>query len=261
MNRRDGSARSFVPDGTPEGFLSALHCALRAGTDAVIEDGTAGVQGSLFDRVVRVAGDGAVAAGLLDRTRRVVSEAAARRVYYAALSEAAGAGAIALAYLRLGFELGAAVDDFQADSRVRRMHALASRVGGEIHRLKGLLRFRRLEDGSWWAPAEPVHRVLLPVAHHFRRRMPGERWALHDLRRNLAVVWDGRELREADAAALWDSGAPRLNPEERSIEDSWRVFFRRIAVPGRENPGLQARNMPRRYWKHLVELCESHRES
>jgi len=250
-----------MPDGTPEGFLSALDCALRAGAEAAVEDCQAGVQGLLFGRIERVGGDAETAARVLERARRIISTAAARRVYYAALSEVAGAGATALAYLRLGFELGAVLDDFQADDRVRRMHALASRVGGEIHRLKGLLRFRRLDDGSWWAPADPDHRVLLPVAHHFRRRMPGERWVLHDVRRNAAVVWDGRELREADASALWESGAPRLNPKERSTEDLWRAFFRRIAVPGRENPALQARHMPRRYWKHLVELCESPRES
>ncbi len=246
----------YLSDGTPDGFLTALDCALNAGPDAMAAEAAAGTQGTLFDTTECVAAKPDAAARLLALAGGRISPGAARRVYYAALSEVPRAIETALAYLRLGLELGAAVDDFQADGRVRRMQALAARVGGEIHRLKGLIRFRALDSGSWWAPIEPDHRVLLPVAFHFRRRMPGERWSLHDVRRGWAVAWDGRSLREARASDLWDSGAPRLDPNESAFEDLWRSFFRRIAVPGRENPMLQARNLPRRYWKYLVELCE-----
>lgn len=247
---------TFVHDGSAEGFLAALWEALAFGAEASVEGAASAAQGSLLERMERVAADPAAAARLLQMVRSRISPGAARRVYYVALSEAPEAGPLALAYLRLGLRMGAAVDGYQADAAVRRLHALAARVGAEIHRLKGLTRFKELEDGSWWAALSPDYRVLLPVALHFQRRLTNERWALHDVRRGYAVVWDRRELREIGADQLTDAAAQRVSADEAAWAEAWRVFFRRIAVPGRENPTLQARHVPRRYWKHLVELCE-----
>jgi hypothetical protein len=38
------------------------------------------------------------------------------------------------------------------------------------------------------------------------------------------------------------------------VESLWREYFREIAIKERMNPRLQAKLMPRRYWKHLVEM-------
>ncbi len=251
-----GAAPVFTHDGTADGFLCALACALEAGPEASVTDAAAESGGFLFDAPRRVATDAERARRLLAELRERLSPASARRIWYASLADVPGAGAAALAYLRLAERWGARVDDYQAEPAVRRLHALAARVGAEIHRLKGLTRFRKLKDGGWWAPLAPDHRVLWPVALHFRRRMPQERWLLHDVRRGIAVVWDGRDLSERRAERGEETSPAPLASDEAAWEELWRGFFRRIAVPGRENPALQARNMPRRYWRRLVELCE-----
>lgn len=89
-------------------------------------------------------------------------------------------------------------------------------MGREIHRLKGLLRFRELADGTLWAPVEPDHQVLLPLAQHFRRRLPAERGIIHDLRRGIAIGWD---------AAAVDYIAPpqsfQTSENEEAVQKLW----------------------------------------
>lgn len=43
------------------------------------------------------------------------------------------------------------------------------------------------------------------------------------------------------------------NDREPLGETQWRAYFEMIAVPERRNPRLQAKCMPRRYWRNLVE--------
>ena len=137
---------------------------------------------------------------------------------------------------------------------MRRVEETARRVGHEIHRLKGLVRFRELMDGRLWAPIEPDADILWPLSTHFRHRLGGERWLLHDARRGYAInheagklsVLDGEEL-----AALLRTG---LSHEEAEYSRMWQTYFHRVAIGARSNPRLQRRNMPRRYWKWLIEM-------
>jgi probable DNA metabolism protein len=50
-----------------------------------------------------------------------------------------------------------------------------------------------------------------------------------------------------------DAPAPGGGELDR-VQDLWKEYFKKIASPQRRNPALQARNMPKRYWKHLTEV-------
>jgi probable DNA metabolism protein len=254
--------RRYLYDGTSESFLTALSRALTIGEEATVEPKDSFAAG-LFDVPELAPPDAAAAMRLLQRAKRQISPSEARRLYYLSLARDPAAGRVGLFFLRLAFGMGTAVSDYEADERVRRFHGLAGRVAAEIHRLKGLARFRQVSDGLWYAPLTPDHRVLFPLAFHFRRRMPAERWILHDIPRGEAVAWDGHafRLRQLPLPASFPGGdANGLFPERSSAEAEvqalWRTFFEHIALSKREHKALQARNMPRRYWPYLVELCE-----
>jgi hypothetical protein len=139
----------------------------------------------------------------------------------------------------------------------------AFKVGREIDRLKGLLRFTPGDKGVYTASCSPDHFVLPALAEHFCRRFAGSPWAIIDEKRRLVLLRPAGE----DARLLpLDEWQARLHPPESSPcaaaaragesdpwEHLWKRYFKTINNPSRENPGLQRRFMPRRYWKYLHE--------
>lgn len=245
----------FRHDGSPAGLLCAL---ARAGAcpegEEVAVAGPAPRQGGLFETLAEVSADEAMAVDLAEQIRRRVSPEALRNLLHASASSDPGVERALSAYLRLGFRLGAAVEGYHAHPAVRAIRDAAARVRGEMHRLKGLVRFREIEPGRLWAPIEPDHDVVTALAWHFRARMPRERWILHDVRRRRGVEWNGREMCVIEGLHPPAGGSGDADTAGDDYPALWRAFFHTIAVPGRENPRLQRRNMPRRYWRWLVEM-------
>ena len=75
-------------------------------------------------------------------------------------------------------ELLAVIEKLNADPAVHAVHRAARTVSREIHRFKGLLRFRRLQDGLYWAPFEPDYDIISTLAPHFRARLADQRSSL-----------------------------------------------------------------------------------
>ncbi|MBN2162473.1 MAG: TIGR03915 family putative DNA repair protein [Pontiellaceae bacterium] len=240
-------------DGSPDGLLCAIADAVRRREQPALLAGPAH-EGLLFvDRVHTVLTDEARADEVISYFQRKVSKEAARNLLYCLAGPFDGMELELLAYYRMGLKLGKAVDRQHADAVVHAVHQAARSVGHEIHRFKGLLRFRKLQDGLYWAPFEPDHDIISALAPHFRTRLPDQRWMMHDLRRGRAVVWDGKRL----YAELQPEMLLQDNPvadDESEVQQLWQTFFRSVTIEGRKNSKLQARCMPLRYWRWLPEL-------
>ena len=245
----------FLHDGSFDGLLTALSRAVDTPDSFTASD--AGWQPSLLDQPERVRADPAVARKLLEAVRARIAPAAVRRLLYLHHAEDPGLEPAALEYLCLGVQLGRKVEGYHTHPAVQRVLEVTAAVGGEIHRLKGLLRFRRLASGWLWAPARPDHDIILPVALHFRRRLSEERWGIHDVRRGTAVTWADRRLEvvsEAELPARLAQVRPdRLADEEPEAQALWKTFFENVAIPDRRNPRVQRQNVPERYWPYLIE--------
>ena len=241
-------------DGSFDGLLTALAAALeRPGPCPYI---TCDPRENLLplEPVEAVVSDPARAEAFLARIRAVLSEEVARRLYYVHCSETPGMEDALLAYLRLAFERGVDISGRRSHPAVRHVEETARRVGHEIHRLKGLVRFRELTDGSLWAPIEPDADILWPLSAHFRHRLGGERWLLHDARRGYAIRHEAGELSALHGEKLTALLQMELSLEEAEYSRLWQTYFRRIAIGARANPRLQRKNMPRQYWKWLIEM-------
>jgi probable DNA metabolism protein len=149
----------------------------------------------------------------------------------------------------------------RGDPAAERVMAASYRVGREIHRLMGLLRFspaggvfpegctdRRNAAGVLIARCTPDHFVLPALAGHFRLRFGSLSWAVVDEKRRLALCGGG-EVRLVSAEAY---GAVPAGKDP--WEALWRVYHRSVNNEGRNKPRVQRRFMPERYWKYLPEL-------
>jgi probable DNA metabolism protein len=150
------------------------------------------------------------------------------------------------------------------DPGTRTVLETAFKVGREIDRLKGLLRFTPGDKGVYTARCSPDYFVLPALADHFCCRFAGSPWALIDEKRRLVLL----RLRGGEARLLpLDEGQTLLHPPESPPclappgragesdpwEHLWKRYFKTVNNPARENPELQRRFMPRRYWKYLPE--------
>ena len=235
----------FLHDGTPDGWASAVMDAAHDPSPEAAAAPRGAAPAGLFDETAQSHTRPGAAGRLWKDWSARVSRDFVRNLWHSRSFPdlAAEAGA----YAKLGLQMGPEVDGFVSHPAVHAVHAAARRVRLELHRLKGLLRFRDVGGGGLWGPYESDADVLWPLAGHFSRRMPGDRWVLHDVRRRRAVSWDRSELAEISP--------PNISVVTRDeYADLWRAFFKSVSVPGRENPTLQRRNMPRRYWTWLVEM-------
>jgi probable DNA metabolism protein len=168
----------------------------------------------------------------------------------------------------------------RSDPAVERVLAISAKVCLEIHRLTGLLRFTpagqggsadtRPDSGFYAARCAPDYFILPALAEHFRLRFGAVPWIVIDERRSLALTCNGVKselLLPLTAFALNGEGTgdpPAADPAfplsagaaTDTWENLWRKYHRSINIETRENPRLQRRFMPVRYWKYLPECNE-----
>lgn len=242
----------FRYDGTFPGLLTVLARIFAWGeTPEEIRPADQNDRADLFTEATEIGTDPERAARFLAAVEKRTSRQSARNLFSLHASEVPGAEMAAWRYLALGRGLGPALDTHLAHPDVAAVQRLVQRVHREAHRLKGLVRFRELSDGLLYAPVEPDHAVLPFLAPHFARRLPRESWLIHDLRRGVGVLGFGGEWRmgEVDRDA-----SPALAAEEPLYQELWRRFFSGIAIPERRSERRQRQFMPKKYWRHLVEM-------
>jgi probable DNA metabolism protein len=257
----------YVYDGSFEGLLSAAAHAHRQ--DCVPDEVVRSEmwQPSLLDAACTIATDPAAAHALMQKLRATGSNRIPRNVIYCHLSELPVVETPLVAYILRILRTGARADRHHADTTVRAVHDIAMKVGHEIHRLTGLVRFRELQDGTFWAPVAPDHNVVYSVAVHFSRRLPDQNWVVYDMRRDFGVAWRGKkfelvnmapEVRDT-AARIADAPAGVISEREAHYQGLWQLYFTTIAIGTRVNPRLQRNFMPQRYWAYLVERPQTPR--
>jgi probable DNA metabolism protein len=136
-----------------------------------------------------------------------------------------------------------------ADEHIHAVRRAAQRTGAEYNKYLGVTRFRDV-GGFFYSELEPDCDVLTLLAGHFSARLPDQRWVLHDLRRGKAAVYDTRSWFVTDMNL---PGSLPATEEESAYQELWRGFFRSTTTRARLNYKAQRGNMPKNYWKHLVE--------
>jgi len=247
----------YLYDSSFEGFLTCIYYSYsREKADGIFPE--AFYQPSLMTRSHVVVTNPEYA----DRVYRAIEERLAedsiRHIYYAFLAEAPNKENIMLDYLRLGFRMGAKIDSYHTHPQVQPLHNISRKVGIEVHRFLGLLRFA--DNGRFLhARLAPDHNILSLLANHFAERLRNERWVIEDEKRKLAVVYDGKSGARGHKGSSWyiiclDDLLNYATIEEDPYQELWKLYFNKIAIESRRNPRLQTQFVPKRYRKNLVEF-------
>jgi len=256
-------ACSYLYDGSFEGLLTAVALAVKSGRSVRTIQASGNYSPGLFDGPVTVPTDPDQAARLFTYLEGV-SARAARLCLDAYLGEERDIGLHLVRLVRLCLAHGARAAELYSDDSIGHLTRLSRKVRGEAHRLCGLIRFRILHDQLQYAPFESDYKVIGFLAGHFRERLANRRWILHDLGRDLALYWDGHELRQIEIDPQFreevrhqgEVPEGHLDSREYAIQQLWQTFHTVIAIADRKNRRLQRGLMPCRYWKYLTETVD-----
>ncbi len=244
----------YVYDGTWDGLMCLIYKTAKDG--AVPEEilrlarqGGKMEQGFLFESTV-VDNDPAVAEATDSVLRKRVSGRMLSDVWFAFLSGDRGVDIAlwnALAQIWFWGERGEA--DL-AEPCIHTVRKAALHTGREYHRHLGMVRFKDV-GGIFYAQVEPECDVLTLLAEHFSDRLSGSGWVLHDLSRDKAAVYDGNKWVVTDMEL---AQVPQITVEERRYQELWREFYRSTTTRERLSYKRQRGHMPKKYWKHLIEI-------
>ena len=129
------------------------------------------------------------------------------------------------------------------------MNKLVKQVLNERHKYLGLLRFKEMKDATMFSTIEPKNNVLPILISHFKNRMKKEKFVIFDKGRKMVVYYDTKKVEIFFVKSL----EIEWSEEEIEYSELWKTFHKSISIKERENKKLQQSNLPKYFWKYLVE--------
>lgn len=174
-------------------------------------------------------------------------------IYYLYLSEIPDSETLAFEYIKLCFKYTDTINLAKNNDMIRMVDKYAKRVLMESHRLKGFVRFKEITPLVFYAQIEPDHDILPLILGHFEKRFSDQHFIIHDLKREYAIVYNLKEaylhdlsIEEGEKLLHFTAGDP--------FEELFKSFYKSATIEERINDRQRRSYMPKRYWKHLVEL-------
>jgi probable DNA metabolism protein len=156
---------------------------------------------------------------------------------------------IAFSYFRLLAQVKNPIGKRLAEPAVFSAVECMKKVGLEIHRLHGFIRFIETASGALYAPFSPDNDICDLLAPYFQRRFPNLPFVLHDVKRGIATVYDGKSI----FTAPLNEAQILLSANETEWQALWKSYYAAVNIPSRERLQQMKGYMPVRYWKFLPE--------
>ncbi|MCM1437701.1 MAG: TIGR03915 family putative DNA repair protein [Roseburia sp.] len=236
----------FLVDGSEDCFYTAVFDAYK-NKDCIITS-ERDVQLGLGFEVIDVCTDGDKAARVKAKIR-TLDRGAAEDITLVLKSNSPLKENVAFEYIKLLISNGGAVRGMLANPAVIEMNEIRSRVTLEAHHLNGFLRFMENSDGVMYAPYSPDNDITDMLAVHFAARFNGRPFVIHDIKRKIAAMYDGREIvmTYAGDAEIY------LSEYENYFQNLWKQYYDSVNIGSRPHEKQMRGSMPVRYWKFLPE--------
>ena len=248
----DGRDVVYMYDGSFDGFLTAVFDAVYARKNPVdIVDWNGSVQSQLYCDYIYADTDLEKARRVYDSIAKKISYTARYNVFCVFLSDTEGREKLLFDYLQYGYRLGKNVDAYLTIDTIRKVADTAKRVGNEAHMHKEFIRFAELKNGAYYAEISPKNNILPMLSGHFLERFPSMPWMIHDLTYKQCMVYDGKQCR---IEYVQSEPVIEYSDAEIKYRNLWKLFYDTIEIKERHNEKCRMNFMPKRYWKHLVEM-------
>lgn len=133
---------------------------------------------------------------------------------------------------------------------------IAKHVSNELHKLKGFLRFKEINNHVLYGSISPTSNIIGLLSDHFATRLKNEYWIIKDVDRNLYSIYDKKKYYIVSGENI-DIKEVKSD-EEGEIENLWLSFFETIGIEARKNKRCQMNFMPKKYWKYIIEMRDKY---
>ena len=123
------------------------------------------------------------------------------------------------------------------------------KITGESHMCKGFLRFTETHEGVLYAPYSPDNDITDLLMPHFAKRFNGEKFVIHDVKRNIAGIYN----REEWITGYAGEAEIRLSESENFFKNLWKKYYNCVTIAERPHIKQMKGYMPVRYWKFMPE--------
>jgi len=128
-------------------------------------------------------------------------------------------------------------------------------VKRENHKFKGFVRFKELDNEFLYSEIEPENNILFLLSTHFKSRLKNECFIIKDLKRKIISVYDKKNLYILDEDDFI-LNTTNISNDELSYQEMWKEFYKTIGISQRKNDRCRMNFMPKKYWKHIIEVKE-----
>ena len=242
---------SYLYDGTIEGFLTAFVIAY---SDPEAQIASNGFQLPIGAEAVTVATDSEKA----EKAKKRLLAFDKRSMHDLSLLLRSGdkdKDAVAFGYFKFLAQKKRPVYEMLSEEQVRRADECMRRIGLEIHRMHGFLRFFETASGALYAAFSPDNDIVDLLVPHFRARLPRFPFVIHDVRRKKAAVWDT----ENSFVAPLDKTEIIISADENGWQNLWKQYYQSVNIPSRERLKQMRGYLPVRYMKYMSEFAPKHK--
>jgi len=136
---------------------------------------------------------------------------------------------------------------------VQEVLRISQYVFHEIHKMKGFLRFRELENHVLYAEIEPENNILFHLSMHFQKRLSNEYWMIKDVKRGMISCYNKKNF-VIVAEEKFHLKQIVESKNEQKYEELWKTFYQTIGIEERKNERCRQNFMPKKYWKYITEM-------
>ncbi len=241
----------YICDNSAEGLLSAIYQSYYSGDNVYDILFDENYQVNFTYKYRKIVTNYDEAQKVAYAIKKKISVLAFENIINTWLSETPLCGHNILEYVRLGFKIGYNVDNMLTQKNVAFIHSMNQKVAFETHRFLGLIRFSKLDDGTYLSIIDTDHNILPLIGDHFADRLSTEKLIIYDERRKNAVLSDTGDWIIANNIEMKDI---KISSDEMYFRKMWQRYFETIAIKERTNKKLQRSFIPARYWKNITEL-------
>ena len=137
-----------------------------------------------------------------------------------------------------------------SDQVVMDFYDTIKKVGNEVHRFKGFIRFNECASGIYYAHFSPDNDIVDLLLPHFMVRFKNLPFVLHDVKRNIVAMYCNGESKVIQAAQTL---YVQLSNDELEFQNLWQTYYDNISIPERKNIKLMNSFLPIKYHAHLTE--------
>ncbi len=131
----------------------------------------------------------------------------------------------------------------------------SSYVSRENHKFKGFTRFKKMNNGIYYAEINPTNNILFLLSKHFKDRLKDEYWIIKDVNRKLYSLYDKKNfiIVSEEEFKMNDFN---LSDDEDKFLNLWKEFYDTVGIVARKNDRCRMNFMPKKYWKYIVEVSD-----